>query len=197
MGIQGMVTRTGWNGEVWGANQRITVDEALARQHAEWRLRDARGVNQRIDYARQACRLRHAGRGSAYGGSREDQRHQDRAHGGGRSNPILRLRNVRQMSAQMKTTPQRNSQPPIRTISRRETLGGLLACAGAAHRSHQPGRRHQGAVRRYRAAIRTWHGIERGTARSRRGLPRRAMRASTRIVIPADFFSNGLPSKHR
>ena len=29
MGIQGMVTRTGWNGDVWGANQRITVDEAL------------------------------------------------------------------------------------------------------------------------------------------------------------------------
>src|SRR5579862_1973839 len=29
MGIQGMVTRKGWNGEVWGANQRITVDEAL------------------------------------------------------------------------------------------------------------------------------------------------------------------------
>jgi predicted amidohydrolase YtcJ len=29
MGIQGMVTRTGWNGEVWGANQRVTVAEAL------------------------------------------------------------------------------------------------------------------------------------------------------------------------
>jgi predicted amidohydrolase YtcJ len=29
MGIQGMVTRRGWNGEVWGANQRISVDEAL------------------------------------------------------------------------------------------------------------------------------------------------------------------------
>jgi len=29
MGIQGMVTRTGWNGETWGANQRITMDEAL------------------------------------------------------------------------------------------------------------------------------------------------------------------------
>jgi predicted amidohydrolase YtcJ len=29
MGIQGMVTRTGWNGETWGANQRITVDEAV------------------------------------------------------------------------------------------------------------------------------------------------------------------------
>ena len=29
MAIQGMVTRTGWNGEVWGANQRVTVEEAL------------------------------------------------------------------------------------------------------------------------------------------------------------------------
>lgn len=29
MGIQGMVTRRGWNGEVWGANQRISVAEAL------------------------------------------------------------------------------------------------------------------------------------------------------------------------
>ena len=29
MGIQGMVTRMGWNGETWGANQRISVDEAL------------------------------------------------------------------------------------------------------------------------------------------------------------------------
>jgi len=27
--IQSMVTRTGWNGETWGARQRITVDEAL------------------------------------------------------------------------------------------------------------------------------------------------------------------------
>jgi predicted amidohydrolase YtcJ len=24
-----MVTRKGWNGEVWGANQKITVDEAI------------------------------------------------------------------------------------------------------------------------------------------------------------------------
>jgi len=29
MGIQGMVTRTGFNGETWGANQRITVADAL------------------------------------------------------------------------------------------------------------------------------------------------------------------------
>ena len=29
MAIQAMVTRTGWNGETWGANQRITIDEAL------------------------------------------------------------------------------------------------------------------------------------------------------------------------
>jgi len=29
MGIQGMVTRTGWNGETWGANQRISVEDAF------------------------------------------------------------------------------------------------------------------------------------------------------------------------
>lgn len=29
MGIQGMVTRRGWDGKVWGANQRITVAEAI------------------------------------------------------------------------------------------------------------------------------------------------------------------------
>ena len=28
MGIQGMVTRTGWDNTTWGANQRISVDEA-------------------------------------------------------------------------------------------------------------------------------------------------------------------------
>jgi predicted amidohydrolase YtcJ len=29
MGIQGMVTRKGWNGEVWGGNQKISVAEAI------------------------------------------------------------------------------------------------------------------------------------------------------------------------
>ena len=29
MGIQGMVTRTGWNGETWGANQRVSLEEAV------------------------------------------------------------------------------------------------------------------------------------------------------------------------
>jgi predicted amidohydrolase YtcJ len=29
MGIQGMVTRTGWNGETWGPEQRVSVAEAL------------------------------------------------------------------------------------------------------------------------------------------------------------------------
>lgn len=27
--MQGMVTRTGWNGETWGANQRISLAEVL------------------------------------------------------------------------------------------------------------------------------------------------------------------------
>jgi predicted amidohydrolase YtcJ len=30
MGIQGMVTRKGWDGKVWGANQKIGVSEAIA-----------------------------------------------------------------------------------------------------------------------------------------------------------------------
>ena len=29
MAIQGMVTRKGWNNEIWGANQRVSVSEAL------------------------------------------------------------------------------------------------------------------------------------------------------------------------
>lgn len=29
MGIQGMVTRAGWDGTTWGANQRITMGEAI------------------------------------------------------------------------------------------------------------------------------------------------------------------------
>ncbi len=29
MAIQGMITRTGWDGKTWGANQRITIEEAL------------------------------------------------------------------------------------------------------------------------------------------------------------------------
>jgi len=29
MAIQGMVTRTGWDGKTWGANQKISIDEAL------------------------------------------------------------------------------------------------------------------------------------------------------------------------
>jgi len=29
MAIQAMVTRTGWNGETWGASQKISLDEAI------------------------------------------------------------------------------------------------------------------------------------------------------------------------
>jgi predicted amidohydrolase YtcJ len=29
MGMQGMVTRKGWDGKIWGANQKISVDEAI------------------------------------------------------------------------------------------------------------------------------------------------------------------------
>jgi predicted amidohydrolase YtcJ len=38
MGIQGMVTRKGWDGTVWGANQRVSVGEAIAINtlHGAW-----------------------------------------------------------------------------------------------------------------------------------------------------------------
>lgn len=38
MGIQGMVTRKGWDGTTWGVNQRITVDEAIRVNtlHGAW-----------------------------------------------------------------------------------------------------------------------------------------------------------------
>ncbi|AHG88170.1 Amidohydrolase 3 [Gemmatirosa kalamazoonensis] len=38
MGIQGMVMRTGWDGTTWGANQRVTVDEAIRINtlHGAW-----------------------------------------------------------------------------------------------------------------------------------------------------------------
>jgi predicted amidohydrolase YtcJ len=29
MGIQGMVTRKGWDGKIWGANQKISVQDAI------------------------------------------------------------------------------------------------------------------------------------------------------------------------
>ena len=38
MGIQGMVTRKGWDGTVWGANQHLSVSEAIAVNtcHGAW-----------------------------------------------------------------------------------------------------------------------------------------------------------------
>ena len=41
MGIQGMVTRTGWDGKTWGANQRITRRRGAPGQHDQRRLRVA------------------------------------------------------------------------------------------------------------------------------------------------------------
>ena len=42
MGIQGMVTRTGWNGETWGANQRVSVLEAIRINtlHGAWAAKE-------------------------------------------------------------------------------------------------------------------------------------------------------------
>jgi len=42
MGIQGMVTRTGWNGETWGANQKVSVLEAIRINtlHGAWAAKE-------------------------------------------------------------------------------------------------------------------------------------------------------------
>ena len=68
MGMQGMVTRTGWDGKTWGANQRITRRRGAADQHAERRLCLARRGDQGLDHAGQARRLRGARRRSAHRG---------------------------------------------------------------------------------------------------------------------------------
>ena len=38
MGIQGMVTRTGWDGEKWGAESAGQRGRGHADQHAQWRV---------------------------------------------------------------------------------------------------------------------------------------------------------------
>ena len=56
MGIQGMVTRTGWNGTTWGANQRISVDGSVAGQHAQRGLRVTRGSHQGVHHRGESWR---------------------------------------------------------------------------------------------------------------------------------------------
>ena len=74
MGIQGMVTRTGWDGTTWGANQRITRRRGDRGQHDQRRLCVTRGSDQGIDHGGQAGGLRDAGRRSAHGEARTRSR---------------------------------------------------------------------------------------------------------------------------
>jgi predicted amidohydrolase YtcJ len=72
MGMQGMVTRKGWNGETWGANQRIGVDEALRVLTINGGLCLPRGVDQGIDHAGQARGLRDPGGRSTHDRPRQN-----------------------------------------------------------------------------------------------------------------------------
>ena len=47
MGIQGMVTRTGWDGTTWGVNQRISVDEAIKVNTINGAYASHRGIDSR------------------------------------------------------------------------------------------------------------------------------------------------------
>ena len=88
MGIQGMVTRTGWDGTTWGAQPAHQRGRGDQGQHHQRRVRVARRIDQGIDHRGQARGLRRARGRSAHGESREDQGHSDRPHGGRRDDGI-------------------------------------------------------------------------------------------------------------
>ena len=86
MGIQGMVTRKGWDGTVWGANQRISVDEAIAVNTIngayasfEEAIKGSITVGKLADFVVLADDPHTVAAG-------EDQGHSDRADGGRRKN---------------------------------------------------------------------------------------------------------------
>jgi hypothetical protein len=82
MAIQGMATRKGWDGKTWGANQKITIEEALRVNTINVAYNSTRS-DQGISYARQASGFRSTFRRSVYGRHRQDQGSADRAHRGG------------------------------------------------------------------------------------------------------------------
>ncbi len=98
MGIQGMVTRKGWDGKVWGANQKITVEEAIKVNTLHGAYASKEEAHQGHHHAGQARRLRRAVRGPAHDRSREDQGHQDRAHGRGRQHRVRSVENGHRLS---------------------------------------------------------------------------------------------------
>ena len=55
MGIQGMVTRTGWNKETWGANQRVSVDEAIMINTINGAYASREEAIKGFDYAGEGC----------------------------------------------------------------------------------------------------------------------------------------------
>ena len=74
MGIQGMVTRKGWDGKVWGANQRLSVSEAIAVNTYNGAWASGEEAHQGLDHRRQAGRLRGPRRRPAHGGCRRRSR---------------------------------------------------------------------------------------------------------------------------
>ena len=54
MAIQSMVTRRDYRGREWGANQKVTVDEALTDRDDQRRVRVIRREDQGVDHGGQA-----------------------------------------------------------------------------------------------------------------------------------------------
>ena len=83
MAIQAMVTRTGWNGETWGASQKITLDEAIQVNSLNGAYNSHEEQDKGSITAGQAGRFCRAGGRLACRRAIQDQGCEDRAHGGG------------------------------------------------------------------------------------------------------------------
>ena len=80
MGIQGMVTRKGWNGETWGANQRISVDEALRVNTINGAYASHEEDDQGLDHAGKLADFVVLADDPHTVDPEQDQGHRDRAH---------------------------------------------------------------------------------------------------------------------
>ena len=88
MGIQGMVTRTGWDGRDLGRRAANHRRRGAAGHDDQRRLCLARRGDQGLDHAGQARRLRGARRRSPHRAAGQDQGHHDRRDGGRRKHGV-------------------------------------------------------------------------------------------------------------
>ena len=94
MALQSMVTRKDFSGNVWGPNQRVTLDEALTIATINGAYASHEESVKGSITRRQVRRLRDARQGSARGESRRDQEHPGGAHRGRRQDRVSEGRSL-------------------------------------------------------------------------------------------------------